>query len=67
MVVEESYYSPKEILDLRNSYGENEFTRNDIVLYDINELVQSVFEDNKIKKNLLIFSWKGICNFTWNL
>ena len=56
MVVEESYYSPKEILDLRNSYGENEFTRNDIVLYDINELVQSVFEDNKIKKNLLIDS-----------
>lgn len=56
MVVDESYYSPKEIIDLRNSYGETELTRNDIVLYDINDLVQSVIEGEKIKKNLLIDS-----------
>lgn len=57
MILEESYYSEDEITSIRKSYGNTEFTKNTIVIYDINNLVDELINGKKVTKNILLESY----------
>lgn len=56
LILEESYYEAQELVELRKSYGEIEFCRNAVILYEVEELIDEIKREKNFTKNLLIDS-----------